>query len=32
VESQALLLATGDGKRLTVVVPEGAVPPGAKVK
>ena len=32
VESQAMLLAAGDGKSLTVVVPEGAVPPGAKVK
>ena len=32
VESQAMLLAAGDGKSLTVVVPERAVPPGAKVK
>ncbi len=32
VESQAMLLAAGDGKSLTLVVPEGAVPPGAKVK
>jgi methionyl-tRNA synthetase len=32
VESQAMLLAAGDGKSLTVVVPERPVPPGAKVK
>jgi methionyl-tRNA synthetase len=32
VESQAMLLAAGDGKSLSVVVPEKAVPPGAKVK
>jgi methionyl-tRNA synthetase len=32
VESQAMLLAAGDGKSLTVVVPERVVPPGAKVK
>ncbi len=32
VESQAMLLAAGDGKSLAVLVPERAVPPGAKVK
>jgi methionyl-tRNA synthetase len=32
VESQAMLLAAGDGKSLVVVVPERALPPGAKVK
>ena len=32
VESQAMLLAAGDGGSLKVVVPEGTVPPGTKVK
>ena len=32
VESQAMLLAANDGDRLKIVVPEGEVLPGAKVK
>jgi methionyl-tRNA synthetase len=32
VESQAMLLAANDGEHLKIVVPEGEVQPGAKVK
>ncbi|MCU0578951.1 MAG: methionine--tRNA ligase [Desulfobacterota bacterium] len=32
VESQAMLLAANDGEHLKIVVPEGEMPPGAKVK
>ncbi|MBI5584616.1 MAG: methionine--tRNA ligase, partial [Deltaproteobacteria bacterium] len=32
VESQAMLLAANDGERLKIIVPEGEIQAGAKVK